>query len=197
MLVSELVERVRYRIVDTQNIGYKTPELLDYINEGHKFLRRTVSKHAPLMLSTAETGFTEPGVATSNLSLKAVKILELRINGKKITKVDLDSVQDLTSTGVPSKYFLPNFIHWVPIPDGRYPFIAVYIPEAQRLLEKFDSGWPSDYEDFIVEYATIRAGMRNEFSVNVEEQFMAIFGEQIKDLLNNMTTDFTLVKGYF
>jgi hypothetical protein len=198
-LINQIINDLRYKLVDKNVINYTPEELLVYFNEGNRLLRRLVITHNPMLLAEFLEGIVEINTPTLILPNKAVKLIDARIGEVRLTTTTLANVGNLKQIGKPKTYLLQNLktIRWIPIPDAAYQYSIIYVPETISLKLEDDSGWPSELEDYIAEYIVIRAGLRDEFDMSAETQFISLFRDEIIKLISDTSNETTLVRGYF
>ena len=158
--VSQIMIRVALRLNDMYNGTFSTYELLEHINEANRLMLKTVAKNKPSLMAKSLTGAVTAGNNVITLTEKPIKIIEIRIDGKVITNVQRNDIADLTVTGTPTGYYSSGLgqtfsLHPIPIANSTYDVYGVY--ESTLLDETMDSGWSIEFEDAIIDFATLRA----------------------------------------
>ena len=100
--VREIIKRVRVLVHDEAGTGYSDESIINAINSAIRFIRRTVKQYKPSML------VAEPLVGiVSTVNNKIVssdtitKILDVRIDGKKKSSIDMAFIDDISLIGTP------------------------------------------------------------------------------------------------
>lgn len=196
--VSTLLNRVRTNINDTDAAGFSPDDLVMYFNNANRFLRRLVLDYKPMLLATPISGTQTAGNAEITLPSMTIKILRLRISGNLIGTVDLLDVDDLTKTGTPEAFAMSGFtkLRLVPIPSVNVAYSLIYVPTGADLAITDTLPWPSEFDDFLVEYVGIRCGMKNEFNMSDEMSVMSLIADQVKSLLCNIEPGVKMVRSY-
>ena len=101
-------------------------------------------------------------------------------------------------TGIPKDFYITggNVIHFVPIPNNRYKFTLMYIEDVEELTAEDKSPLPRDFDDFLVEYASIRLQVGNEYDMSQEQSLIANIYSQLQKMLIAPPVGF-VVKGYY
>lgn len=199
-LVSDLITRIRRPLNDIDVDEYTSTELTDYINQAHRLIYDVVALHRPMMIADPlVTGNTVAEQNQISLPKKPIKFIDVRVNKKPIDEIEITSIPDLTTQGVPTAYIPFGFdkIQLYPTPDKEYSYSVYYIPECSTLLENSTVPWPTNYEDAIVEFCVSRAGMRNGYNTNSEAQLTSMLHDKILELLIGLTPGNMAVKGYY
>ena len=68
-----------------------------------------------------------------------------------------------------------------------------------KILSEADDEFPmmNDLADFVVEYASIRSSLTNEFDVSQETAIMGSIVSQIEDMVRRYNTDSIQLSGYW
>lgn len=185
--VDTILTAARYKIADTLKKNYKDDELLSFANEGNRMLRRSIAILAPDLIITKETKDT---VANQDFVSTAKTILHIpdgyvRINKERLLLVRPDDIGDLSETGLPRCFWQEGFnkIALWPVPDGAYSADIRYVETASVLAAGGSTPWPDEYDDIIQEYIVIRAGTRDEATMDVEQVFLKWFIDQVTPLV--------------
>jgi hypothetical protein len=185
--VNGIINSARFKIVDTQGKNFKDPELLSYANEANRMMRRAVAMLNPDLIITKETKNTVAGADTIQLDGTVLFIPEgyVNVNKKRMSQVNPGDIDDQTTQGMPLGYWQEGFnvLRLAPIPDGIYPCIIRYVAQSTPLSLEGNTSWPNDFDDIIQEYIVIRAGTRDEAIMDVEQQFMKWFIDQVTPLV--------------
>ena len=157
MVMNELIKSVRLRINDTDSIGFESDELLDYLNGGIQWIHRLINRERPELLAEEEEIIASPAV----LSKKPIRILsgpsDLRI--RMNGNVSTDSI-------------LPVRIR--------------YVPDAESVKSGDEFPYYNVFRGFVIEFAAIRAQLRNEFDMSSEAQLLASLESQVLDIIRSI-----------
>lgn len=197
VLVSDIIDQVRTNINDKEVLEYLPKEMLNYFNQANRFLYRIVGQYLPEMLlpDTPETVPLIPGTSLIKMLKRPLRMICVQVDGKNINagKIDYSG-----RAGKPTDYSIYGIqgIRLYPIPDKNYSCSVFYVPEPPQLKESDDIGWPTAFQDFLTEYMTIRAPLRNEFNMTQEAQVMSPISDQIILALSDMMPSSPLIQGY-
>lgn len=86
--VQTLARRIRTRLHDTDSIAYDDAEILDCINNGVRFIRRTIANIRPALLLSEVEGVLEAGTKSITLEKRPTKIINVTA-GDRIIKTDI------------------------------------------------------------------------------------------------------------
>ena len=199
--VTEIIDRVRMNVSDyEQEVGFTDTELTGWVNAANRFLRRIVLANKPRLLASAPiTGTLAAGTNKATLNVMPMRIISVRIDGKTIVPVSPDTIEDLTDTGTPTKYYLLGLydIMLHPVPDKQVSYSITIVPENTSLTLESSLPLPNDFDDAIIEYTTIRAQLRNEFDMSQELSIMSTVVEQITSMLRAIEPKRGVVAGYY
>ena len=107
MTVEELIRRVRAAVHDEQETGYSDETLTGYINDGIRFLRRTVFAINPLLLTDVDvSGTLAPGESRIAAGARLSHVSAVRVGGRLLTQVNPNEIEDLSEAGEPRYYYL-------------------------------------------------------------------------------------------
>ena len=185
--VQTLARRIRQRLHDTDEITYDDENILDCINCGVRFIRRIIARVRPALLMSESSGTLPTGVKAITLDVRPLKIINVTVNGKALEETELAFVIHERSEreGVPEKFYLTGSqtINFYPTPTEPTPYVIRTVDDIKELTWEDDSPLLTEFDDFLVEYATIRLGAGNEFDMTQESQLMANIAAQIQENL--------------
>ena len=75
--IKTIIRRIRYKLHDTDSITYDDEQILDTINDGLRFIRRSIAKIQPELISTTRTGTVEAGTRSIELEAKPLAIVDI------------------------------------------------------------------------------------------------------------------------
>lgn len=185
--VQTLARRIRQRLHDTDEITYDDENILDCINCGVRFIRRIIARVRPALLMSESGGTLPKGVNAVILDVRPLKIISVAVNGKALEETELAFVirERSDREGVPEKFYLTGSqtINFYPTPREPTPYTIRTVDDIKELTWEDDSPLLTEFDDFLVEYATIRLGAGNEFDMTQESQLMANIAAQIQENL--------------
>ncbi len=99
--------------------------------------------------------------------------------------INLRHVADKNEEGLPRAFYRTGSrtIHFVPIPDKTTGYTIRYVPDLEELTIDDTSPLLTEYDDFLIEYATIRLSIGNEYDVSQEQVIMGNIISQIQQML--------------
>lgn len=184
--VETLLDKLRRTLKDEDKNSFSDEELIDYIEAGISFIRRIIISENPEYIATHIMGGTV--VAGENIIELPTScyVYDLRVDGKKIPRENLSSINDIKATGDIKKYVLLNGreILFFPIPQKDQEFLIMGIYDQPRLSPTSNTPFNSDIDNLIFEYVILRAGMGDQFQMSQETQLMQVVAQQVEHLLN-------------
>lgn len=192
--VQTIARRVRQRLHDVEEITYDTEEILDCINYGIRFIRRIIAKFRPALLMS-EVGVA---VATGGNRIQLMSSSPLKITRPlKIISVTMgDEEKPLRETDIafaihkeysgdePREFYLAgDSIYLCPAVKEQTTFTVRLVYDIEEVGLNDDSPLLSDFDDFLIDYATIRLGAGNEYDMTQETQLIANIVAQIQDVI--------------
>ena len=201
LTVEAILNRVRAAIHDEQKTGYSDATLTSYINDGIRFLRRTVFEINPLLLTDIDlSGTLAAGKGALAVGARLTHVSALRVGGRLLRQIDPNELADLTVQGVPQAYYLQGLdtVRIYPVPKEAMPFHLLGTKDMQLLKKGSDvSPFPNDMDDWLLEYVNIRASMSNEFDIGQETQVMQNIITQVESMLHGLSPHGIQTEGYW
>ena len=199
MSVKDIIVRIRSSTHDKKETGYQDSDLVGYINDAIRMIRRIVLDIRPELLSHTVTGTLLPGKADIQSESVITKVISVRANGEKLKSVPASMVIDAEAVGEPRMFYLPGWktLRLYPIPEKETAYSATVVSDMEIIDSSGSSPFPMDMDDFIVEYVITRASMSNEFDVSQESSIMGNIISQVMSLVRNITPDTVDVRGYW
>ena len=185
--VSDMIVRIRASTHDKQETGYTDKELLGYINDGVRLIRRTILQTAPAVLADAPIiGTTVEGETSVTLDKQISKIISVFVNEKQMHRINNEDIRQ--QTGEPHCYFISNFntINFYPFPDKPINYFINVVNDMQLLTLEDNSPFPNELDDFLYEYGITRASIGNEFDVSQESTIMSNMISQIESTVRRI-----------
>jgi hypothetical protein len=186
MTGQDVINLVRYQVRDYQDVQTSPFDKWNAINAGNRFIRRIALEAKPSILNATETANLVIGTSEYTLTKVPNKVTEVRVDGKTVSQVDVQSIVDLTKTGTPTVYYLSayNKITFYPIPDAILAYSVRMVEASTDWAEATTIPWNQDIVDFIVEYAIgVLTGSLNQQYIkqevrkllgNIEEQQIGV-----------------------
>lgn len=201
MTLQNLIDLVRANVHDNDSLEYQDATLINYINDGIRFVRRMVMDIDPMLLVEEPlTGSTEPDEYAITLEDRVSAVVDVRIDGKALTAVNPRNIPDTSKEGTPYCYYVTGFktINLWPRPTNSVSYEIAAIPDIV-LLEEPEDVFPmmNELEDFVVEYAGIRASLTNEFDMSQETSLMGSVVAQIESLIRRYNCRGVQTTGYW
>lgn len=202
LAVEELIKRVRILVYDEQETGYDDIAILNCLNAGSRFLRRMILQLKPELLSNVTKGNLNTNENIIELDFIPVKIVDIRINGKRIIYKSRADILNMDKHGFPYAYFITGLktINLYPIPDKPINYEILAVEDIKEMTLSDDdngkSSFPNEFDDMLIEYALIRLSMGNEFDMSQEMSVMSQIVAQLENILRERDTVY-VISGYY
>ncbi len=198
--IADLITSVRYRLVDPNGTDYSDGELFEHLRDANRAVHSTVARIKPELVRYTQTGNTVSG--TASISLTGGDILQglaVTVKSRRLDNVSPDLYSRDDETGEPRSYWCSGFdtVDLYPTPDGVFPYTVSYIPQPTDITADGNSSWPVMFDPFLVEFATARAGLRNEADMTQEASFMSNWQQKIIEALSMIDQGTGQVRGYW
>lgn len=212
MTVKEMIAKVRQTIHDTKELEYSDVELINYLDDGNRILRRTAMSIYPEVLVSSLKGTNveeyedEDGNPSKRLTSKVVseapftRIIRVVLDNEQIKPISRSEIINYKESGDSKYYYLTGFntINFFPPPTSEHDYRIDYISDMTLLdLEDSASPYPLVLDDILIEYAVLRSSISDEFNMQKETALISTIISQIEDVLRNMTPSYTQVSGYW
>ena len=200
--VKTLARRIRQRLHDTDAITYEDEEILDCINNGMRFIRRAIADIRPALLMSESKGTLPKGVSSITLSRRPTKIINVTAGKpeKALEETEMAfAIHEKTDTpGTPKEFYLTGTqtINFFPTPDAATPYTVRTVDDIAELEWEDSSPLNTEFDDLLIEYATIRLSVGNEYDMTQESQLLANIYAQIQTLLTPPPPGI-ITKGYW
>lgn len=199
--IADLIRRIRSMAHDRQEIEYSDEDLMLYINDGLRFVRRIVMNVYPSMLADIDfDGMLDIGENMIFLFEPISHIIEVRVDGKPLRIINPRVVGDTREHGKPRFYWLVGYekIRVWPVPNVPVGYSVTGIKDFEPLtLEDEELPVPADLEEFVYEYCILRASFTNEFDMSQETQLMVTIVNGIQDMARTFNPPGVKVGGYW
>ena len=185
--VQTLAKRIRYRLHDMDNITYDDEEILDCINCGIRFIRRIIAKYRPALLMSESEGTLEAGENSVTLKTPPTKIINVIANGKPLHETDIAFAIHASPKEAeePKGFFLTGTqtINFFPTPTVSTEYKIRTVDDISEVGMDDNSPFLTELDDFLVDYATIRLSIGNEYDMTQESQLVANIVAQIQTVI--------------
>jgi hypothetical protein len=225
--IKTIIKRIRATLHDSDAITYDDEELVDVINNGIRFIRRTIAEIHPETLIETKKGLLQPGEDSVTLDKRPLKIIRVRSGDAVITESEGESdliynnneiiynnqkmiyaepirtlsfakgrqktlratnlrhIPDEDEQGRPLAYYKTGLktVHFWPVPKVETVYIIDTIDDIDEVTIDDKSPLISDFDDFLMEYVSLRMAIGNEYDESQETQIMMNIYNQIRDLL--------------
>lgn len=199
MSVKDMIIRIRASAHDQQEVGYDDVTLLSYINDGLRFVRRTIMAVYPMYLADlAVSGNVDAGEWKLDLPDPISLMVDMRVNGRRLKLINPQAL-DVDDNGEPRFYYMQGFqtVCLVPKPDKEYQYELTAIRDMVLLKLEDSSPLTNDMDDFLYEYVLIRASLTNEFDMSQESTIMSSIVNQITSMVRENCAHGAQVQGYW
>mgnify|MGYP000673099960 FL=1 len=202
LAVEELIKLVRILVHDEQETGYDDIAILNCLNAGSRFLRRMILQLKPELLSNVTKGNLNTNENIIELDFIPVKIVDIRINGKRIIYKSRADILNMDKHGFPYAYFITGLktINLYPMPDKPINYEILAVEDIKEMTLSDDdnekSPFPNEFDDMLIEYALIRLSMGNEFDMSQEMSVMSQIVAQLENILRERDTVY-VISGYY
>lgn len=212
MTVKEMIAKVRQTIHDAKSIEYSDAELISYLDDGNRIMRRTAMSIYPEVLVSNMIGRNVELIENADGSIERkvidkvvseqpfTKIIRVLLDGVQLEPISASEVIRFKETGQTMFYYLTGFntVNFFPAPSAEHEYRIDYIADMKLLDLKEDaSPYPLVLDDILIEYAVLRSAISDEFNMQKESSLLSTIISQIEDVLRNMSPVKTQVKGYW
>ena len=112
MSVKDIITRIRSSTHDKQVTGYRDADLLGYINDGVRLMRRIILGIRPeLLMADPVTGTLKAGETDIKMEKMISKVIEVKAGGRKLRPLPAANVIiDDDRTGEPDSFYINKYI---------------------------------------------------------------------------------------
>ena len=190
MTGNDVLQLVRYQVNDMQDTVTSYYDKWNAINAANRFMRRLALEFKPNMLNVSETANLVVGTSEYTLTKIPNKILDIRVDGKRVSQVEMQNIDDLAKTGKPTNYWRSayNKISFYPVPDAVLSFTVTMIEASTEWDDATTVPWSPDLVDLIVSYAVGLLGG------TLDLQFIRV---EAQKLLTDYDPNAMIINGYW
>lgn len=198
--IKSLIARLRRTLKDEDENSFTDDELLDYISDAITFVRRAIIAVNPeyIAVPVAE-GELESSENEVTLSGSMEQLVDVRIDGAKIKRENINAIENTREVGQVNKYCLLNRkrVLFFPLPQEPCSYEIVGIKQQSEITMDDSTPYNNDIDPLIFEYAVIRAGMGDMFQMSQEMSIMTNIVDQVVSIVRmaNESED-NFVEGY-
>lgn len=191
MLVSDVMSRAWVAAGDAGQLNISNYQMLNAYNDANRIMRKLILDQFPNMIEKKEPQTTAAGISFITLEKKALRLTDVRIDGRKIGSIDSKQIYDTTATGKPTEYYMDSLdaLSFYPVPNGAYPVFVAYIPAYTDAIETDDSGYPTEIEGLMIEYMVS--------SLTGAQIDTSAWAGEIAKILGNIDGDVVMLGGYY
>ncbi len=156
----------------------KRPSAIVEVTAGDK-VRKTVTTYGnDLIYHNYEKIF-------QNHTLIYSRVDTLYYDEKPIAATNMRHIRERYEEGTPVAFYRtgPRTFHFMPIPTATTAYTIRFISDLEELTIDDTSPLETDMDDFLIEYATIRLSIGNEYDVSQEQVIMGSIVSQIQQML--------------
>ena len=201
--IKTAIKRIRGAIHDYQHINYSDAEILLVINAGLRFIRRTIADIQPEILMSEEKGILQGGENTIQLEKLPLSIIEVTAGNSekqyKLYETNLQHLKNRKFHGEHARIFYRvglKTLKLFPVPKFETAYTVRTIEDFEKLTLEDETPLLNDFDDFLIEYATMRLSIDNEYDATQEQQILSAIQSQIAQILSPPPTG-TVVRGYW
>ena len=186
--VETLARRIRKRLHDNDKITYDDDEILDCINCGIRFIRRLIANMRPALLMSEVEGVLPAGVKSITLENRPTKIICVLAGKPKkaLEETELAFAIHVRDTeDEPREFYLTGTqtINFFPTPNSPTEYVIRTVDDIDELAWEDKSPLNNEFDDFLVEYVSVRLSVGNEYDMTQESQMMSNIVAQIQKIL--------------
>lgn len=186
--IQTMARRIRQRLHDTDEITYDTEEILDCINYGIRFIRRIIAKFRPALLMSETEGTLAAGAKAITLENRPTKIISVTVGDdeKPLHETDIAfAIHEQGNDKEPKGFYLTGTqtINFFPSPITPIKYKICTVDDIEEVGLNDTSPLLSEFDDFLIDYATIRLSVGNEYDMTQETQLIANIVAQIQEVI--------------
>ena len=186
--VETLARRIRKRLHDNDKITYDDDEILDCINCGIRFIRRLIANMRPALLMSEVEGVLPAGVKSITLENRPTKIICVLAGKPKKALEETElafAIHERDTEDEPREFYLTGSqtINFFPTPNSPTEYVIRTVDDIDELAWEDKSPLNNEFDDFLVEYVTVRLSVGNEYDMTQESQMMSNIMAQIQKIL--------------
>ena len=186
--VETLARRIRKRLHDNDKITYDDDEILDCINCGIRFIRRLIANMRPALLMSEVEGVLPAGVKSITLENRPTKIICVLAGKPKKALEETElafAIHERDTEDEPREFYLTGTqtINFFPTPNSPTEYVIRTVDDIDELAWEDKSPLNNEFDDFLVEYVSVRLSVGNEYDMTQESQMMSNIMAQIQKIL--------------
>ena len=143
--VKKLIKRIRATLHDTDGVTYDDEELIDVLNNGIRFIRRTIAEVHPETLIETRKGILQPGEDSITLDRRPLKIIRVKAGDEIVSSVTEDGESDLIWKNNNLIYNNQAMIYAEPIRDVIFKEKTLHATNLRHIPDEDEQGGPKAY----------------------------------------------------
>ncbi len=198
MLIKDLIQDIRFKIQDEDEVSINDREILNAINQAVRFIRGIYIDEIPYAVANELNGNIAANKNDIQLITEPIKILSVRCDGKALSYTSIKEIEDTKRQGEPRFYTLgKKTIKVFPIPNQNVSYEILYIEPTVDLIYTDVITFPNDFVDYITEFAALRLNMVEQYDVSMDSQVFAEFRNKVTMQIHNKIEGINFIEGYY
>lgn len=198
--LSDFIVKLRAMTHDEREIEYSDEDWIRFTNNALRFVRRIIlDVYPPMLEDMLIEGFLTPPESVIYLYDPPLKISKVHINGEKLRLIN-SNCEDERKRDKPYGWYMFGRDKIMIAPPPKFPsyYVVTGVQDFEPLKKPEDIlPLPSDFEDFVSEYAIMRASVTNEFNTQEESQLTMYIRQGIEDRLKAYLPPGIQIRGYW
>lgn len=195
MIVEEMINKVRFKVNDVNEVKFSNFDVLDKINEANRFFRKICYEEAPDLLAIVKCGVLEEGHNHVHLCAMPIKVVDAFCHGRHLDPSNDRSVLHMARQGVPTVYVVqarcstPSLALY-PIPSQDVEYSVKYIPETTELDAESELLLPTECIYYYIDFVATKL-------LGGDPQAFMELDDKLRSMLRNYTPSPCVVDSYY
>ncbi len=143
--IKTILKRIRATLHDSDGVTYDDEELIDVLNNGVRFIRRTIAEIQPEILMETEKGVLSPGQSSVTLKERPLKIVRITAGDEVISSTTEEGESDLIYKNQNLIYNNQDLIYAAPIVTTNYRERTLHATNLRHIPDEDKEGTPMEY----------------------------------------------------
>lgn len=143
--IKTILKRIRATLHDSDAVNYDDEELIDVLNNGVRFIRRTIAEIQPEILMETEKGVLQPGQSSTTLKERPLKIVRVTAGDEVISSETQEGESDLIYKNQKLIYNNQELIYAEPIVTTNYREKTLLATNLRHIPDGDKEGTPTAY----------------------------------------------------
>ena len=143
--IKTILKRIRATLHDSDAVTYDDEELIDVLNNGVRFIRRTIAEIQPEILMETEKGVLSPGQSSVTLKERPLKIVRITAGDEVISSTTEEGKSDLIYKNQNLIYNNQDLIYAEPIVTTNYREKTLHATNLRHIPDEDEEGTPREY----------------------------------------------------